>query len=131
MAPPEGVQLDPLQQRLGFGAACGVQISPVPHAPVVSQRQPRVPTMQVDGAPTPEPPLPEPEAPEPFPELDIPEPLLDPVDEPPKVLPPASGPSDVDDEPPHAHITRTSASEPTMVPRRARDVRSVMASPPR
>jgi hypothetical protein len=80
--------------------------------------------MHVEDAPTAEP-LPEPEVPELLPELDntpelLPEPLLDAVDEssPPNVPvpPPSAGPS-VFEEPPQAHITRTSESEPTMPPR--------------
>jgi hypothetical protein len=39
-APPVGVQFDPMQQRLGRGAVCGVHVKPGVQAPVVSQRQP-------------------------------------------------------------------------------------------
>ena len=52
-----GEQSDPLQQRLGLGAVCGVQVSPLAHAPVESQRQPRWPATHVavtlGGAPVP------------------------------------------------------------------------------
>lgn len=130
MGPPEAAQFDPLQQRLG-AADWGEHVSPVPHPPVVSQRQPRVPTMHVDETPAPEPPLPELEAPEEPPELDNPlELLVDPVDESSPVPnwpgPPSPG-SSCAEEPPQAHIaTTTSGSDPTMPRRPARDVRSVM-----
>src|SRR5690349_4881243 len=42
-----GEQSEPLQQRLGLGAVCGVHISPVAQAPVESQRQPRWPATHV------------------------------------------------------------------------------------
>jgi hypothetical protein len=131
MAPPEGVQFEPLQQRLGLGEDWGVHVSPVLHAPVVSQRQPRVPTMHVEATPVPEPLLPELEAPEEPPELDNPPELLpDPVDEssppPNEPAPLSAGPNAVDEELPQAHITRTSGSDPTMPPRPASDVRSAM-----
>jgi hypothetical protein len=47
------VQLDPAQQRFGFGAVWGVHVRPGAHAPVESHRQPCVPTMHVDVTPTP------------------------------------------------------------------------------
>ena len=34
MEPPVSEQSDPLQQTLGYGAACGEHVSPGPHAPV-------------------------------------------------------------------------------------------------
>jgi hypothetical protein len=37
-----------LQQRLGFGAVCGVQVNPGAQAPVESQRQPRAPATHVE-----------------------------------------------------------------------------------
>jgi hypothetical protein len=137
MGPPEGVQFDPLQQRFGWGADWGVHVSPEPQAPAKSQRQPRVPIMHVEDTPVAGTPLPE-LAPEEPPELDD-DPLelpLDPVDASsttpnwplplplPLLLPPE--PSGGGEEPPQAHITTTSASDPTMPPRPARDVRSVM-----
>lgn len=42
-----GEQSAPLQQRAGFGAVCGVQVSPPAQAPVESQRQPRWPATHV------------------------------------------------------------------------------------
>ena len=42
-----GEQSDPLQQRFGFGAVCGVQVSPAAQPPAESQRQPRWPTTHV------------------------------------------------------------------------------------
>jgi hypothetical protein len=132
MAPPEGVQFDPAQQRLGSGVDWGVQVSPAPHPPMVSQRQPRVPTMHVEDTPAPGPPLPELEAPEePPPELENPLELpLDPDDAsslcPNRPGPPSPGAAaGVDDEPPQAHIAATTTSDP-MIPRPPRDVRSVM-----
>jgi hypothetical protein len=53
--PPVAVeaQLEPLQHRLGSGEAWGVQLKPEAHPPVVSQRHPCVPTMQVEVTPGP------------------------------------------------------------------------------
>src|SRR5581483_5654416 len=51
MLPPTGAQLVPVQQRLGRGAVCGVQVKPGAHDPVESHRHPWVPTMHVSGAP--------------------------------------------------------------------------------
>ena len=51
MLPPVGVQLVPVQQRLGRGGVCGEQVKPGAHPPVVSHRHPWVPTMHVSGAP--------------------------------------------------------------------------------
>src|SRR5690348_17061338 len=53
MVPLVDAQSDPLQQRLGAGAVCGVHVRPGAHPPVESQRQPFMPTMQVVGAPPP------------------------------------------------------------------------------
>src|SRR5437773_1992172 len=43
-----GEQSEPLQQRFGFGAVCGVHVSPEAHALVESQRHPRWPATHVD-----------------------------------------------------------------------------------
>jgi hypothetical protein len=61
MGPPVGVQFPPLQHKAGLGAVCGVHTKPGAHPPVVSQRQPWLPTMHVEATPSvPEPPsLPE------------------------------------------------------------------------
>jgi hypothetical protein len=116
MLPPEDAQFDPLQQRLGRGAVCGVHVRPGAQPPAVSQRQPWVPTMQVDGAPEPELPVPEllpiPEA-LPLPEPDVPElaPELPPR---PKPLPgPPSIPASL---PPHAATTATPTTVDTCKP---------------
>jgi hypothetical protein len=123
MLPPEGVQFDPLQQRLGRGEACGVHVRPVAQAPVVSQRQPWVPTMHVVGAPEAElPPVPEllpvPELP--LPELaplepDVPE--LEPELPMPKVFPdPPDPPLIVPLLPPHAATIATPTTLETCKP---------------
>jgi hypothetical protein len=41
-------QFEPMQQMLGCEEDCGVQVRPGAHPPAESQRQPCVPTMQVD-----------------------------------------------------------------------------------
>jgi hypothetical protein len=144
MGPPVGAQLEPLQQTLGAGAGCAVHVRPGAHAPVVSQKQPWVPTMHVDAAPMPPPVEPEdpedPDEPELLPELDsTPELLADPLDASspvPKVLPleepleePPLEPPD-EDEPPQAHTVRISDSGPTMTMRPARKVSSFMTPAP-
>jgi hypothetical protein len=146
IGPPTGAQLEPVQQTLGAGAGWAVHLRPGAHAPVVSQKQPWVPTMQVDAAPMlplAEPEDPEdPESPELLPEPDIPPELLaDPPDAsspmpkvleaPPEPLPPPGESPDDEGEPPQAHTVRISASGPTMTTRPACKVRSVMTSPPR
>ena len=53
------MQFPPLQHREGLGAGCGVHVNPGPHPPVLSQRQPWLPTMHVEATPSlPEPPSP-------------------------------------------------------------------------
>ena len=57
------MQFPPLQHREGLGAGCGVHVNPGAQPPVLSQRQPWLPTMHVEATPSlpPEPPsLPEP-----------------------------------------------------------------------
>ena len=84
MGPPVGVQSEPLQQRFGRGAVWGAQVSPEAQLPVVSHRQPWVPTMHVEATPS-APPPPSELAPE------LPLPLDDVVKElPPSALPPPS-----------------------------------------
>ena len=120
MEPPESEQSDPLQQMLGYGAACGVHVSPGLHAPVVSHRHPRSPMMQVADAPVRDPVLPE-----------LPEPL-DPDDELDPVLneaPPSAPGSAFDELPPQAAIPTSSETEPTSTGP-ALDLRLVMTSPP-
>src|SRR5579862_6137223 len=96
--PAPGMQFEPVQQRLGSDELCGVHVRPGSQPPVVSHRQPWVPTMQVaetlpPGVPYADPP---PElAPPPAP-LDPP---LDPF-EPPLLEPPPPG--EVVDDPPQA-----------------------------
>jgi hypothetical protein len=51
MLPVVDAQLVPEQHRLGRGGVCGEQVKPGAHDPVVSHRQPWVPTMHVVGAP--------------------------------------------------------------------------------
>jgi hypothetical protein len=73
--PAPGVQFEPLQQRFA-DAPCGVQVRPGAQPPVVSQRQPCVPTMHVAVTPPDDVPPLEPElAPELAPEELAPEEL--------------------------------------------------------
>jgi hypothetical protein len=139
IGPPTGAQLEPVQQTLGAGAGWAVHVRPGAHAPVVSQKQPCVPTMHVDFAPMPPPPEPEdPEDPALLPELDVtPELLADPPDASscaPKVLelePPPPIPDEIpdEDEPPQAPIAAISETVPKIIIRPAFHVRFVMTSP--
>jgi hypothetical protein len=56
MLPAEGAQLAPVQHRLGRGGLCVVHVRLAAHPPAESQRQPWVPTMQVEGTPAARPP---------------------------------------------------------------------------
>jgi hypothetical protein len=117
--PAVGVQFDPMQQRLGRGAVCGVHVRPGAQAPVLSQRQPWPPTMHVVGAPAALlPPVPEllpvPELP-PLPELDAPE-LPPPSMTLPKVLPPLPAPLPVLPLLPHAATTSAGTSATICIP---------------
>ncbi len=143
IGPPTGVQLEPVQQTLGAGAGWGVHVRPGAHAPVVSQKQPWVPTMHVDFAPMLPPAEPEdPEDPELLPEPDSPPELLaDPpeasspkpkvLEPPPEPLPPPDESPDDEEVPPQAHSVRISDSGPTMTTQLRPEVRIVMTSPPR
>src|SRR5678810_315253 len=75
--PPADVQSDPSQQRSGRGDVWGVHVRPGSQPPVESQRQPRVPTMHVVGAPEAAPMPPSASSPGPPSSLP-PSPLLDP-----------------------------------------------------
>jgi hypothetical protein len=80
IAPPDGVQFEPLQQRLGRGAVWGVHVRLGAQPPVESQRQPWVPTMQVVGAPAAEPVPPSFVPPSPFPNEEPPSPTMPPLE---------------------------------------------------
>ena len=142
IGPPIGAQAEPVQQTLGAGAGWGVHVRPGAHAPVVSQKQPWVPTMHVDVAPMPPPPEPEepedPEDPE-DPELDAPELLVDPPDASSPMLkvlplelpllPPVPGEAPDGDEPPQAPIAAISETEPKIITPPVFHVRIIMTSP--
>jgi hypothetical protein len=117
IVPPEPVQLDPLQQRLGCGAVWGVHVRLGAQPPVESQRHPWVPTMHVEPLPAPEPAITE------LPPAPL-EPLLPPGDRPPP--PPSVEPGGIDDEPPHAEIASKIDSGAPTGPRPRRHMRSGM-----
>src|SRR5579883_2633682 len=89
LPPPVDVQFEPLQQRFGRGAGCGVHVRLAAQPPVESQRHPCVPTMHVVGAPEPEL-VPPPSAPKPPPSSPSrpPSPPAAPPSPPPVAVPP-------------------------------------------
>jgi hypothetical protein len=123
--PGADAQFEPLQQRFGCEVPCGVHVRPGAQLPVVSHRQPWVPTMHVEETPPEERPPPAPELapelppelnPKPDPELapelapELPPTPLDPPLEP-GCPPPPDPPGLVDDGLPHAAITAEANSE--------------------